>query len=98
MTEREIERRMCEMVRKRGGLAYKFTSPGSSGVPDRIVISPRGAVWFVELKTVSGRLTRLQDWQKSELEKRGANVRVICGWEAAEAFVNEVMGDGVQTA
>lgn len=95
MSEKEIERRMCEMVHSRGGLAYKFTSPNSRGVPDRVVITPRGEVWFVELKAASGRLSALQKWRKAELEKRGANVRVIRGWEAAKAFVEEVMGDGV---
>jgi hypothetical protein len=95
MTEKEIERRMRALVRERGGLLYKFTSPGNPGVPDRIVIAPGGAVWFVELKTRFGRLTSIQAWQLRELEKRGANVRVIRGWDAARDFVNEVMGDGV---
>lgn len=90
MTEKEIERRMCEMVKKRGGLSYKFISPNNPGVPDRIVITPTGVVWFVELKTITGRLAKIQSWQKSELEKRGANVRVIRGWDAAKAFVEEI--------
>lgn len=95
MLEKEIERRMCEMIRKRGGLAYKFTSPGNPGVPDRLVITPGGVVWFVELKTEAGRLANIQKYQKSELEKRGANVRVIHGWDAAKEFVNEVMPNEV---
>ena len=94
MLEKETERRMCELIKKRGGLTYKFTSPNNPGVPDRIVITPAGEVWFVELKQPAGRMAKLQKWQKSELEKRGANVRVIHGWEAAKAFVEEVMGDG----
>jgi hypothetical protein len=54
-----------------------------------------GAVWFVELKTLSGRLASIQKWQKNELEKRGVNVRVIRGWDAAKDFVEEVMSAGV---
>lgn len=95
MLEKEIERRMCEMIRKRGGLTYKFTSPGSVGVPDRLIITPTGVVWFVELKTETGRLSKIQKYRIAELEKRGANVRVIYGWEAAQEFVNEVMPDGI---
>ena len=93
MLEKEIERRMCGLIKKRGGLTYKFTSPNHPGVPDRIVLTPGGAVWFVELKTVSGRLSAVQEWRKRELEERGANVRVIHGWEAAKTFVEEVMPD-----
>lgn len=95
MLEKEIERRMCEMVRKRGGLAYKFTSPQNPGVPDRLVISPTGDVWFVELKTETGRLSKIQKQQIRELEKRGANVRVVYGLESAMKFVNEVMPNGI---
>jgi len=91
MAEKEIERRMCELIRKRGGLAYKFISPCAPGVPDRIVITPGGAVYFVELKTKVGRMANIQKWQVAELEKRGANVRIVHGWEAAKAFVEEVM-------
>ncbi len=95
MLEKEIERRMCEMIRKRGGLTYKFTSPGNVGVPDRLVITPTGDVWFVELKTEKGRLASVQKWQIRELEKRGANVRVVCGLQGAIDFVNEVMPNGI---
>ena len=93
MLEKNIERRMCEMARERGGLAYKFISPNAPGAPDRIVITPRGEVWFVELKTVSGVLTKIQKWQLRELEKRHANTRVIRGWEEAKKFIEEVMSD-----
>ena len=91
MLEKEIERRMFEMARQRGGLAYKFISPGNPGVPDRIVITPAGIIWFVELKTEVGRLTKIQKWQMNELKKRGVNVRAVHGWEAAKEFINEVM-------
>jgi hypothetical protein len=94
MTEKDIERRMCEMVKQRGGLTYKFTSPNCSGVPDRLVITPAGVVWFVELKTERGRLANIQRFQIGELEKRGANVRVVYGWDAARQFIEEVFTNG----
>ena len=94
LTEREIERRLTDLVKKRGGLSYKFTSPNNPGVPDRIIITPAGIVWFVELKSEFGRMANIQKYQKEELEKRGANVRVIHGWDAVREFIDEVMGDG----
>lgn len=94
MLEKEIERRMCDLIKKRGGLTYKFTSPNNPGVPDRIVITPEGIVWFVELKTEFGRMANIQKWQKSELEKRHANVRVVRGWDEAKQFIKEVFTDG----
>ena len=59
MTEKEIERRVVKMVRERGGLSYKFVSPNTPGVPDRIVITPTGVVWFVELKTDTGEASKM---------------------------------------
>ena len=40
MREKDIERILVTEVKKLGGRAYKWTSPGNDGVPDRIVIFP----------------------------------------------------------
>ena len=95
MLEKEIERRMVQMVKQRGGLCYKFVSPSNPGVPDRIIITPDGKIIFVELKTEIGRLSKLQTWQRSEMQKRGADVRVAYGWPAVKALVEEVIPNGV---
>ena len=78
------------MVRERGGLCFKFVSPGNPGVPDRIVITPAGRTVYVELKTEVGRLAAIQKWQHEELRKRGADVRTLKGLEQVKAFVEEV--------
>lgn len=90
MKENTIEARLVRMVRERGGLCYKFVSPGNPGVPDRIVITPDGRTVYVELKTEVGRLANIQQWQIAEMRKRGADVRVVKGMDAAKAFVKEV--------
>jgi len=98
MKESAIEARLVRMVRDRGGLCYKFVSPGNPGVPDRIVITPGGRTIYVELKTEVGRLSNLQKWQRSELEKRGADIRVLKGLDQVKQFVEEVMPNEVYTA
>ena len=90
MKESTIEARLVREVKKRGGLCYKFTSPGSPGVPDRIVVLPGGTTVYVELKTEIGRLANIQKWQIGELRKRGATVRVLKGMEQVLAFLEEV--------
>ncbi|MBI6549912.1 VRR-NUC domain-containing protein [Xenorhabdus lircayensis] len=45
-----IERHLVNEVKKLGGIAYKFVSPGRRGVPDRVVVLPNGRVVFVECK------------------------------------------------
>ena len=47
MLEREIEKKLVDGVRKLGGRAYKFVSPGNDGVPDRIVVFPQRVPKFI---------------------------------------------------
>lgn len=91
MREADIEARLVRMVRERGGLCYKWVSPGNTGVPDRIVITPTGRTIFVELKTSVGRLSAIQKWQRAQLEECGADIRVLRGMNQVRAFVEEVL-------
>ena len=91
MKESAIEAWMVRAVRSRGGLCYKWVSPGTTGVPDRIVILPGGRTIYVELKTEVGRLSEIQKHIHAELRKRGADVRTLYGLDQVKAFVEEVM-------
>ena len=60
--EKEIERKLCKAVERHGGRCLKWTCPGWSGVPDRIVLLPGGRVHFVETKRPKGgKYTAMQD-------------------------------------
>lgn len=48
--ENTIEKHLIAEVKKAGGVAYKFVSPGRRSVPDRIVLLPGGRLVFVECK------------------------------------------------
>lgn len=90
MRERDIEKVLVDEVRKAGGRAYKFTSPGNDGVPDRIVLIPDGQIIFVELKTEVGRLTRLQRIQCERIKSLGQKVRVLHGLNEVADFFQEI--------
>ena len=90
MRERDIEAKLRQAIEKDGGLFFKFVSPGNDGVPDRIAILPDGQIWFIELKTESGRLTPIQVWQIDRLRQLGCQVRTIRGMDEAAAFIEEV--------
>lgn len=89
--ERDIEKRLMTGIKNMGGRAYKWVSPGNAGVPDRIVLLPGGKIWFVELKTETGKTTRLQEAQIRLLSRMGFNIRVLHGLAEVEAFIEEVM-------
>ena len=90
MKESSVERKLVEGCRKAGALAWKFTSPGRSGVPDRVVLLPGGQLIFVELKTETGRLTALQKQTHNLLKGYGFDVRTLKGAKDVEVFLFEV--------
>jgi hypothetical protein len=92
MREKQIEARLKREVKKIGGLALKFASPGNAGVPDRIVLLPKGKVVFVELKAPGKNLRPLQIKRKEQLETLGFKVYVIDSYEKVDVFIQEVMG------
>lgn len=88
MREKEIEALLRDGVKRLGGIAYKFTSPGNSGVPDRLVVFRGRAPIFVELKTKAGRLTELQEVQIERLRSLGQEVRVLYGKDDVLKFLS----------
>ena len=90
MLEKEIEKILISEVKKLGGRAYKWVSPGNDGVPDRIVIFPRRRPVFVELKTDRGRLTSPQRVQCKRLQELGQNVRVVYGIDGLSQFFQDM--------
>lgn len=79
MKESAIERKLQQEVRKMGGRAFKFVSPGHRGVPDRLVLMPGGRILFVELKTDTGVLSPIQSHTIRIMRELGADVRVVHG-------------------
>lgn len=95
MLESSIEKCLRELLHQGGALCLKFISPGNPGVPDRIVVAPGGRVLFVELKSKTGRLSKVQKWQIERLRKIGAQVRVLTGMGQVKDFVKEVFDDEI---
>lgn len=90
MLEKDIERRMCEALRRRGAWAVKQEGT-VAGLPDRLVVLPGGRVVWVELKTETGRLRPVQEIMIRRLRSMGHTVYVPHGLEEALAVVEEVM-------
>lgn len=89
MRESEIEKLLVREVKRKGGEAYKFTSPGRSGVPDRLVLMPipvecQGVIAryikFIELKAPGKKPRPIQVREMERLRKLGFAVEV---WDGA---------------
>lgn len=77
MREKEIEKKLALAVKKHGGLAVKFVSPGFDGMPDRIVLMPKGKMAFIEVKAPGRCLRPLQTARHKLLRGLGFMVFVL---------------------
>lgn len=76
-SEKWLERALADAVAERGGVAIKLTSPGLSGLPDRLILWPGGRAEFVELKSTGRALRPLQRLVRDTLERMGFRCTVI---------------------
>lgn len=94
MKEKDIEQYLVKQAKAAGGKAYKWTSPGNAGVPDRIVMLPGGRVAFVELKAPGGKSTALQLNQQRFIASRGLPVTVVDSKEAVDQLIDNMQERG----
>lgn len=92
MLESEIEKAVVIEVKKRGGLALKFISPGMSGVPDRLILMKDGKLAFIELKAPGKKMRPLQIKRKSQLRALGFKVYCIDKKEQIGGALDEIEG------
>lgn len=96
MREKVIEQKLVRAVKKVGGLAVKFTSPGFDGMPDRLVILPIGYIAFVEVKAPGLKPRSLQVKRHEMLRGLGCKVYVLDDAEQIPALI-KMMGGGDAT-
>ena len=76
MLEKTIQQKILHYCKTKNILAYKMDSTSTVGFPDLTVILPDGEVLFIELKTDTGKLSRMQEYIHQQLTKQKANVYV----------------------
>ena len=90
VAESEVESYLRRKVESLGGMCVKFLPDFARGFPDRIVILPHGALFWVELKRpVGGRLDPSQNVAHTLLRRLGQRVEVV--WSRGD--VDKVLGE-----
>ena len=90
MREQEIELQLVRAVKKMGGRAVKFMSPGFDGMPDRLVLLPGGKCGFVEVKAPGKRPRALQVVRHEMLKELGFKVYVLDAIGQIEEIINDI--------
>ena len=90
MLEQEIEKQLVMAVKKMGGRAVKFMSPGFDGMPDRLVLLPGGKCGFVEVKAPGKKPRALQVVRHEMLKALGFKAYVLDAKEQIEEIINDI--------
>ncbi|MCM1530459.1 MAG: VRR-NUC domain-containing protein [Alistipes sp.] len=93
MREREIEMKLRDAVKAVGGLCWKFTSPGTAGVPDRIVLMPKGRIAFMETKASGGIPRKIQLKRHKQLRALGFKVYILDDMDDIAGLVHKIGSD-----
>jgi len=84
--EKHIEAHLVKRVKALGGIAYKWR--GHGGAADRIIVLPDGTVWFVEVKTIGGRLSALQKVFAADMARLKQKYTVLWTKEQVDEFTS----------
>lgn len=76
VSEKMIERYLCDSIKQMGGVCLKYSNAGMVGYPDRICLLSGGVVFWVELKSKDGRLNEAQKIRIRQLRGMGHTVNV----------------------
>jgi hypothetical protein len=87
MRESVIEKKVGDYATSKGWLVYKFSSPNTRAVPDKIFMRD-GVVFFIEFKAPNKLPTKLQYANHKRITEHGVSVFVIDNIEKGIALVD----------
>jgi len=79
MKEQQIQSKKIKDLESQGYYVIKLTTTNKNGIPDLIAIPPNSDVLFVEVKKPDGKMSKLQEFRKKELESHGVKVEIFRG-------------------
>lgn len=91
MREKTIERELIRAVRSCDGICPKLVSPGTDGMPDRMILMPGGKIGFVEVKAPGRKPRPLQVKRHRQLRGLGFKVFVLDDTRQIPEIIREVM-------
>lgn len=89
-SEKDVERKLVELVKINGGMCIKLLCDQLVGLPDRMCLFPGHKIVFVELKTTGRKPRRIQLYIHEKLRQLGFRVEIIDTIEGVKQFINSI--------
>lgn len=90
--EQYVEYYLRDKCKEAGFICWKLTSPGTAGVPDRVIVTPEQTV-YVETKAKGGKPRALQVKRLNDLRSLNAIACVIDTREKVDDFLDYLRGE-----
>ena len=89
--ESDIQSRILKKLKSRGYFPVKLISTNCNGIPDIMVVEPRGFVSWIEVKRPGKTSDPLQDVRQEQLKDYGCTVsRDVIDWEEIEHLYPQI--------
>ena len=88
--ESTIEAKVCAYARTKKFYDRKFVSPNNRSVPDRLLVSPSGQLFFIEFKRKGKQPTEGQRREINDLRDRGQKVYVVDDVDTGKALIDRL--------
>ena len=79
MREQQIQTKKIKELEGQGYYVIKLINTNKNGIPDLIAIPPNADVLFVEVKSPTGRTSKLQEFRMKELREHGLKTEIYKG-------------------
>ena len=90
MREKNIEKQLVKAVKAEDGMCPKLVSPGTHGMPDRMVLLSEAHIGFVEVKAPGQKPRPLQERRHKQLRELGFQVSVLDDPDQIPGIIKEV--------
>ena len=79
MTEQQIQSKRIKELEAEGYYVLKLVKTNKNGIPDILAIPPDSNVIFSEVKTPTGKVSKLQEYRLKELDGYGFRTEIYRG-------------------
>ena len=90
VSEKTIERYLCDVVKKLGGVCLKYSNANMVGYPDRVALMPAGRCLWFELKSKGRKVSKVQAIRIAHLESIGHTVYVCDSKESINGIFQDL--------
>ncbi len=90
VSEKAIERYLCDVVKRLGGVCLKYSNAGAVGYPDRVALMPQGRCLWFELKSLGRKPSKVQTIRINQLESIGHTVFVADSKQTIDSIFTDL--------